>query len=753
MLNTFEKTKAHEARRAAIQRQMEAMEAAATSRNPDSPGGGNNGVAAQTGTTRRRGGGNGVEPQAQGSLETARRFLWDEDEEDAAGTKPTGGMTGAKQGVKGDDRRNLYSNDPASSRTGAFSFIGNLFGGGKAAPARPAQTQRAAAGGEDTYRPSFLTSCYIFFRRFMLRLALAMGSCYTWTRTRWAMAMGNGRGRRLCLVLAIILVVIIPVAIFAPGAGSGSGSGARGFSLSASKRYDMISSKIVESGISVQELLSKGNSPQNKALNWIVAEDPAQLDPDDKFVLPRYSLAVFYFSTHGNEMFQVATINITQTIPPVDEDTDLGVGEEAAKQPVDGETTTMGDDLAAQPNWVHESGWLSGAGYCSWYGVECHHRDGTSIYNTRYDDNNGLVLLNMTENNVRGSIPREVFLANPDIRWFSLGGNGFFGEVPAEIGTLTQMRYLSVANNFFTGSLPNSITQMKGLNRLYVDGNYFAGKLPAGLGGMTSLETLSIYNNFFTGTLTPDLGKMVNMTALYLDINHLSGTIPPEIGGLQLLGDLRLRHNRFTGKIPDSLGDIPDLEILYLDRNTFTGTIPTTLGQATRLTEMHLYRNKLKGSIPTQLGRLKELNSLYLDNNHLTGGIPTEFGDLNTLEQIYLHKNYMNGTIPSEIGKMESLSNFRIYTNGFVGTIPPEMANAYNLENVYLQDNVLSGPVPETIGELTRLQKLRLYWNRFEGAVPKKICDLMEFRLTEFKSDCAGDTPKVQCECCTACFA
>lgn len=758
-----EKTKAHEARRVAIQRQMEAMEAAASSRNITTDPLGN---GAKSGTTRRRGtGGNTNDPTVnpQGSMDNARRFLWDEDEEDAAAVQPTPGITAARLTGNSDDRRNIYSTDvsnPSRRTSGIFVSIRNLFGGGNGKAAVDprhsprmnnisADSQRqnngSPDGDRDTYRPSILTSCYICFRRFMLRLALAMGSCYTWMRTRWAMAMGQGRGRRLCLILSIIIVIIIPILIFSPGAVDSVGS--------ASKRYDKISKRIVTAGITQQKILTNGDSPQNKALNWIVSEDPAQLEPDDAFVLPRYSLAVFYFSTHGNEMFQVATLNTTETIAPQDEDADLGVGETPLQLPADSETTTMGDDLAAQPNWIQESGWLSGLGYCSWYGVECHHREGTSIYNTRYDDNNGLILLNMTENNVRGKVPREIFVANPDIRWFSVSGNGFYGEIPTEIGTLTLMRYLSFANNFFTGVLPTSITEMKDLNRLYLDGNYFNGKLPPGLSDMTNLESISIYNNFFTGTLSPDIGNLKNLTALYLDINHFDGTIPPEIGNLKKLVDLRLRHNRFVGTIPDSLGEIPGLEILYLDRNDLTGTIPTQLGQASRLSEMHIYRNKLNGQIPTEVGLLTDLGSLYLDNNHLTGGIPTEVGNLKNVEQIFLHKNYMNGTIPSEIGRMESLANLRLYTNGLVGTIPTELANAFKLEYIYLQDNLLKGPVPETLGDLTRLQKLRLYWNRFEGTVPEKICGLMEFRLTEFKSDCAGDTPRVKCDCCTACFS
>jgi hypothetical protein len=422
MWNTVEWSEAREMRRIAIQRQMEAMQAATSSRSGARPSRAVVeslvGPRGQTGTTRRRGTTSAdSSTQQQDTMDIARRFLWDEDDDEGPS--------------KADD----CIQDPSESTCGLIgSFVAIFRGGGKSLPAEI--QQHMGGSGEDPYRPSLLTSCYIFFRRLVLRFALAMGSCFTWIRTRWSLAMGNGRERKLCLALTIVLLIVIPVAIFLPKGSSGGSTS----SLSGSSRYDAISNRIAASGITPQDILVKQNSPQNKALNWIVAEDPAQLDPNDAFILPRYSLAVFYFSTHGNEMFQVATINVTQTIPPQDENTDVDAGESALKPPAEGETTKLGDDLAAQPNWVRESGWLSGQGYCSWFGVECHHREGTSIYNTRYDDNNGLILLNMTENNVRGKVPREIFLANPDIRWFSVSGNGFFGEVPSEIGALTQMR-------------------------------------------------------------------------------------------------------------------------------------------------------------------------------------------------------------------------------------------------------------------------------------------------------------------------
>jgi hypothetical protein len=262
-----------------------------------------------------------------------------------------------------------------------------------------------------------------------------MGSLWTWIRTRWAMAMSNGRGIKLFTSLAIILLVVLPIAIFLPDKGGDSTS-----ALLDSKRYETISNRIVSSGLTPLEILTKENSPYNQALNWIVAEDPSQLDPEDKFLLSRYSLAVLYFATHGENMYQTATINITEIAPNETTKTDQQSTSLLRKD----ETFTIGDDLAAQPYWVSETGWLSGQGYCSWYGIECHHREGTSIYNTKYDDNNGLILLNLTQNNVRGTFPREILLANPDLRWLSLSDNGLFGTISEDIGEITQLGKLLI---------------------------------------------------------------------------------------------------------------------------------------------------------------------------------------------------------------------------------------------------------------------------------------------------------------------
>jgi hypothetical protein len=470
MLNTFEKTKAHEARRAAIQRQMEAMETAATSRaaatssaavtnqspTPDS-------LSAAGSVTRRKitGGTGGVtsDPVSaqthhhQGSLETARRFLWDEDEEDVSGSKFASNSAASKVSADDYHRRDVGKSSASSKESmsgGVFGIVRTVFGGNKGSrnPKGIDKNTNISVEGqrrlgefsEEAYRPSFMTSCYIFFRRLMLKISLAIGSCFTWIRTRWTMMMGSGKKGKAVFVFFILLAIIIPIAIFVPRGRDGSTS-----SLSSSKRFDLIKTRITSTDLTPLDILMTENSPQRKALEWIVVEDPAQLDPEDEFLLPRYSLAVFYFSTHGDEMFQTIVVNVTEDV----EASDATTAGAATREPLipEGQTNTaLGDDIAAQPNWIRETGWLSGEGYCSWFGIECHHREGTSVYNTRYDDNNGMILFNMTQNNVRGKLPRELFQANADLRWFSVSGNGFFGTIPQDIGSLTQMRKSPVNN-------------------------------------------------------------------------------------------------------------------------------------------------------------------------------------------------------------------------------------------------------------------------------------------------------------------
>ena len=541
------------------------------------------------------------------------------------------------------------------------------------------------------YRPSVLTSIYVSIRRLMLGLALAAGGTYQYTRSRWEMAMGNGRGKKLLVVLLVISAIVIPVSIVLTKDNGSSSSGSN--STLSTERHSFISERILESGMSLEDELTTEGTPQNLALEWIVSGDHAQLAQDHDYLLQRYALAVFFYSTHGKFIQQ-----------PSEKDNET---EEGAVEGHDDMTQGKENSSLAQPDWTNQNRWMSSYGICAWHGIQCHHRPGTDPLDNTFDDEGDIILFNLTDNNVRGFIPRELFVAHPYIRWISFSDNGLYGKLPTEIGFLDDLRYLSLSSNDLDGSLPSEIGLLTALSLLFVDGNDFLGRIPPEVGELTALGKLyicafsidfemdinslsfslslasavdvSLYDNLLTGTIPTEFGLLQKVESLYFDVNHLIGTIPSELGAMKRLNDLRLRHNHFIGAIPSELANLERLEILYIDRNELTGTIPLELGGLSFLNELHLYGNKLKGSIPTELANLRSLVSLYLDNNHLTGGIPTEIGNIIDLQEIYIHKNYLNGTLPTELGKFSNLRNFRAYSNGLRGPIPSEIGNAWQI--------------------------------------------------------------------------
>lgn len=140
------------------------------------------------------------------------------------------------------------------------------------------------------------------------------------------------------------------------------------------------------------------------------------------------------------------------------------------------------------PNWTVSAGWLTGSDPCDWYAVRC--IDGHVWTIEIYQDNN------------------------------------MVGQLPTEIGDLTDMVAMIIANN-------------PGL----------AGPLPASLASLAGLaDTLNLSGNGFTGPIPPGLG---NLDLIFADLsgNNLEGTIPSDLGNLFFLD---LSGNLLTGEIPSS---------------------------------------------------------------------------------------------------------------------------------------------------------------------------------------------------------
>ncbi len=113
--------------------------------------------------------------------------------------------------------------------------------------------------------------------------------------------------------------------------------------------------------------------------------------------------------------------------------------------------------------WTRKDNWLSDKPLSQWYGIGV-------------DSQGYVVVINLPDNNLSGNIP-------------------------AEIGDLSKLRFLQLCYDAINGSIPPEIGKLKALEQLYLFYNQLTGTLPAEIAGLTNLNGLDITNNNLSGTI------------------------------------------------------------------------------------------------------------------------------------------------------------------------------------------------------------------------------------------------------------
>ena len=203
------------------------------------------------------------------------------------------------------------------------------------------------------------------------------------------------------------------------------------------------------------------------------------------------------------------------------------------------------------PNWVNKDNWLTNAPLGEWYGVDT-------------DASGRVVKIDLGGRYVNDE-------------WVS---HRLSGQIPAELGNLDSLQWLSLHRNDLTGPIPPQLANLGNLERLSLHGNVLSGSIPARLGNLANLQYLGLSANRLSGPIPTELGKLARLRELSLYTNALTGSIPSELGSLTKLGLLSLSNNRLTGQIPRELGNLTDLYSLYLGNNPdLAGPIPTEYQQ------------------------------------------------------------------------------------------------------------------------------------------------------------------------------
>ncbi|MBD1207810.1 MAG: VCBS repeat-containing protein [Ignavibacteria bacterium] len=165
----------------------------------------------------------------------------------------------------------------------------------------------------------------------------------------------------------------------------------------------------------------------------------------------------------------------------------------------------------------------------------------------------GLESLNLSGNRFTGRISRDVArLAN--LLTLDLSRNLLSDSIPPEIGTLQQLKSLRLGGNRLTGRIPTTfgtssttaktalLATTPNLTSLDLSNNQLSGMIPAELGTLTNLRELLLNGNTLSGEIPSGLAKLNTLQILDVEQNQLLES--PSFTAIPRL-TLRLAGNRF----------------------------------------------------------------------------------------------------------------------------------------------------------------------------------------------------------------
>jgi hypothetical protein len=332
-------------------------------------------------------------------------------------------------------------------------------------------------------------------------------------------------------------------------------------------------------------------SPQSEALDWL--SNDAQIHTyDEQKVSTRFSLATFYYATDGD-------------------------------------------------NWTTNHLWLTDLDECLWYTSSSENPCTEQRYSR----------LVLTDNNLQGTIPEELSLLSKSLVNLDLVGT-FNGEIPSNIGDLTQLTSLRLSGRLLSGKIPDSLYKLSNLSVLDLGRNLLSGGLSGAIGSLSSsIDSISLMDNHLTGSVPEEIGQLSGLRHFNIDDNYFDVMSEDAIGRLIKLETLSARNNALKGSLPSIFGDsLTNLKGLFLNNNEFTGSIPDSYGNLSKLeVGLDLSSNRLTGRVPESLGQLSMLRNLLIRDNGLSGTIPLSWGNLSTLNTLRLDSTNFEGELPTEL--------------------------------------------------------------------------------------------------------
>ncbi|XP_022792734.1 putative leucine-rich repeat-containing protein DDB_G0281931 [Stylophora pistillata] len=386
-------------------------------------------------------------------------------------------------------------------------------------------------------------------------------------------------------------------------------------------------------------------------------------------------------------------------------------------------------NLTAGHKWNNNTHWGNDSvPHCSWHGIKC------DITNSH------VISITLINNNLNGTLPKSLWKLR-NLQILCIGTNAELSGNLNEIlsANMTNLRTLHLPFNKLSGKIPDEILpSMKSLEIVQLccqlrDG--FFGEIPKDIGNLTQLQVLGLGGSRLTGSIPKSISKLKKLWFLDLkSAKSLSGGFA-NLFNLSSLRYMHLSRAGLNGTLPDDFGlYYPAMVECLLPGNRFTGNIPPTLGNMTHLRYLNFARNNFSGKIPRNIGSVSSRDIVDLSGNQLTSfeeGI--KFNDLEVLI-LAGNKNLTHSFNSLLVALESSRKSLRILNIGecnFYGIIPTELWIFENLISVDLKKNSLKGELPWAFHILYFLHDLDVSANNLSGQIPGNYADLPSLKLLD----------------------
>ncbi|RHN41098.1 putative protein kinase RLK-Pelle-LRR-XII-1 family [Medicago truncatula] len=294
-----------------------------------------------------------------------------------------------------------------------------------------------------------------------------------------------------------------------------------------------------------------------------------------------------------------------------------------------------------------------------------------TLPNTAFGDLGLLESFNIDTNNLTIEDSHQFFTSLTNCRYLKyleLSGN-HISNLPKSIGNLTS-EFFSAESCGIDGNIPQEVGNMTNLLLLSIFGNNISGPIPGTFKGLQKLQYLDLSSNGLQGSFIEEFCEMKSVGELYLDNNKLSGVLPTCLGNMTSIIRLYIGSNSLNSKIPSSLWSVIDILELDLSSNAFIGNLPTEIGNLRAIILLDLSRNQISSNIPTTISSLQTLQNLSLADNKLNGSIPKSLAQMVSLISLDLSQNMLTGVIPKSLESLLYLQNINFSYNRLQGEIP-----------------------------------------------------------------------------------